>query len=262
MNGLDFGGVVPEEIRLLNTYEKVLIQRAKCFQTVTRMGTVAKKHLPSTHRIQKVHGTTFHLPLPLEETLKKLPEPHQPLADTSELYILLRSIPTKSKIIWQNLVDVHKVYRALQKLKEINHLYSAIVMPGQPHELQLERQIEEFSATSKDAMIQQIAENEEAALYEQYTINALHAPRMNERATALYQLLKVNEAPLDNRAKYLDMYCFPDLYPHGIGGQTSHREVLLQPAEYVKCILMSRDSRFRLNQQFIFIYYTKLPCDK
>ena len=101
-------------------------------------------------------------------------------------------------------------------------------------------------------MIQQITENEETALYEQYTINALHAPRMKERATALYQLLKVNEAPLDSRTKYSDMLCFLDLYPHGIGGQTSHREVLLNPAEYFKCILMSRDSRFRLNHQFIF----------
>ena len=93
------------------------------------------------------------LPLPLEETLKKLPEPHQPLADTSELYILLRSIPTKAKIIWQDLVDVHKVYRALQKLKQINHLYSAIDMPGQPHELHLETQIEEFSATSESSKL-------------------------------------------------------------------------------------------------------------
>ena len=93
-------------------------------------------------------------------------------------------------------------------------------MPGEPHELQLERHIEGFvAATSSDAMIQQIAEDEEAVLYEQYTINALHAPRQNERATALYQLLKVNEAPLDNRTKHLDMMCFPDLYPYGMGGQ-------------------------------------------
>ena len=41
-----------------------------------------------------------------------------------------------------------------------------------------------------------------------YTINALHAPRQNERATALYQLLKVNEAPLDSRTKHLDMFVF------------------------------------------------------
>ena len=63
-------------------------------------------------------------------------------------------------------------------------------MPGEPHKLQLEKQIEEFSATSGDAMIQQIPENEEATLYEQYTINILHANRQNEKATALYQLLK------------------------------------------------------------------------
>ena len=150
------------------------------------------------------------------------------------------------------MVDVHKVYKSLQKLKEINQLYSAITMPGEPRELQLEGQIQEYTSTSGDAVIQQVAENEEAALYEQYTINALHAPRQNEKATALYQLLKVNEAPIDSRIKHLDMLCFPDLYPFGIGGQTCDREVRLKPAEYVKCILMSRDSRFRLNQQFIF----------
>jgi len=259
LNGLDFG-VIPEEIKVLNPYERILIQRAKCFQTVTRMGMVAKKHLPSTHKIQNIQGTTFHLPLPLQETLKRLPEPHQPLADSGQLYILLRSIPSKTNVIWQDLVDVHKVYSALQKLKNINNLYSSIVMPGEPNQLQLERQIEEYTATSGDAMIQQIAENEEAALYEQYTINALHAPRQNERASALYQLLKINEAPLDSRTKHLDMLCFPDLYPHGVGGLACDRQIQLQPAEYVKCILMSRDSWFRLNQQFIF--YLKPPCNR
>ena len=251
LNGLDFG-TIPEELKILNPYERILIQRAKCFQTVTRMGTVGKKHLPSSHKIQKVKGTTFHLPLPLEETLKGLPESHEPLADAGQLYILMRSIPTKANMIWQDLVDVHKVYNALRKLKQINHLYSAIVMPGEPHELQLEKQIEEFSATSGDAMIQQIPESEETTLYEQYTINILHAPRQNEKATALYQLLKVNEAPLDSRTKHVDMLCFPDLYSHGIGGLRCEREIRLPPADYVKCLLMSRDSRFRLNQQFIF----------
>ena len=144
------------------------------------------------------------------------------------------------------------MYHALEKLKSINHFYSEIVIPGEPHELQLDRHVEAFAATSGDAMIQEIAESEEATLYEQYTINALHAPWQNERATALYQLLEVNEAPLDNRTKHLDMLCFPDLYPYGIGGQACQREVYIRPADYVKRILMSHDSRFRLNQQFIF----------
>ena len=169
------------------------------------LGTVAKKSLPSTHKIQKIHGTTFHLPLPLQETLKRLPEPHEALADTGELYILLRSIPSKRNVIWQDLVDVHKVYNALQKLKEINHLYSAIVMPGEPDELQLEGQIEEYAAVSGDAMIQQIAENEEEALYEQYTINALHGKMKSHHSLSI---AKVNEAPLDSRTNILDMLCF------------------------------------------------------
>ena len=123
---------------------------------------------------------------------------------------------------------MHNVYRTLEKLKSINHFYSEIVMPREPHELQLDRHFEAFAATSGDAMIQEIAESEEATLHEQYTINALHAPWQNERATALYQLLKVNEAPLDNRTKHLDMPCFPDLYPYGIGGQAcqTHFDVL------------------------------------
>jgi len=64
--------------------------------------------------------------------------------------------------------------------------------------------------------------------------------------------LKVNELPLDSRMKYLDMLCFPDLYPLGIGGQKCQREVPLSAAKYVKCILQSRDPRFRLNQQLFF----------
>ena len=48
------------------------------------------------------------------------------------------------------------------------------------------------------------------------------------------------------------MLCFPDLYPQGIAGKRWNREVPLSASEYVKCILLSRDSRFRLNQQFIF----------
>ena len=256
LNGLQFGDI-PEEISILNAYEKILIQRAKCFQTVTRMGTVAKRQMPASHKIQKVTGTTFHLPLPIEETLKRLPEPQQALPNHGELFILMRSIPSKSNVIWQDLVDVNKVYNALLKLKEINPLYALIQLPGTAEELEIGSLIDAGSygeplATSGQAMVEEIAEHEEQSYYEQYTINPLHAPRESKKATALYQMLKINEAPLDSRMKNLDMLCFPDLYPHGIGGQRCQREVLLSAAEYVKCILQSRDPRFRLNQQLIF----------
>jgi len=37
---------VPDIIASLNTFEKILIQRAKTFQTVVKMGTVINKKLP------------------------------------------------------------------------------------------------------------------------------------------------------------------------------------------------------------------------
>lgn len=52
------------EIIFLNEFEKLLIQRAKAFQTV-KMGTVANKKIPQRLQIQKVKGRTFHLPLSL-----------------------------------------------------------------------------------------------------------------------------------------------------------------------------------------------------
>lgn len=66
---------IPPEISSLNEYEKILIQRAKAFQVVLSMNPVANKHLPNQHMVKKVKGRTFHLPLPLEETMKKLSSP-------------------------------------------------------------------------------------------------------------------------------------------------------------------------------------------
>ena len=102
LNGLSFESV-PTEIIQLNQHERVLIQRAKAFQVVTKMHTVVGKRLPPSHKVSKVKGSTFHLPLPLNETLKRLPNPEEPLPVNGELYIILRSLPTKGKVIWQLL---------------------------------------------------------------------------------------------------------------------------------------------------------------
>jgi hypothetical protein len=72
----------------LNDYGKILIQRAKAFRVVTRMGTVTVKNRPNQQYIQKVKGRTFHLPLPLEKNLRKN-------ADTT------RSACTKSRQEWE-----------------------------------------------------------------------------------------------------------------------------------------------------------------
>ncbi|CAG4976487.1 unnamed protein product [Parnassius apollo] len=114
---------VPPQIAELNDYEKILIQRAKAFQVVMLMNPVANKHLPNRNMVKKVKGRTFHLPLPLEETLKKLPRPEHLITNT-EMYIMVRGMPTKSKIVWEDIVDVNKVYQALQYFTKL--VYQAL----------------------------------------------------------------------------------------------------------------------------------------
>ena len=72
LNGLCFNAI-PKEISNLNECKKLLIQRAKAFQVVLRMKPVGGKKLSPSHLVNNVHGSTFHLPLPLHETLKCLP---------------------------------------------------------------------------------------------------------------------------------------------------------------------------------------------
>lgn len=80
---------VPEEIATLNDYEQILIQRAKAFQTVQRMATVMNKNLTPKYIASKVKGRTFHLLLPLEETLTKICSSTEPINLNHELYIIL-----------------------------------------------------------------------------------------------------------------------------------------------------------------------------
>ena len=50
-----------------------------------------------------------------DDSLSHLPDP--------ELYIIVDSRPTKDKVVWQGLVDVDSVRKAVEKLKDTNWLY-------------------------------------------------------------------------------------------------------------------------------------------
>ncbi|KAI5726766.1 hypothetical protein M8J76_008082 [Diaphorina citri] len=254
---------VPDEINSLNQFEKMLIQRAKAFQVVSSMIPVGKKNIPNRQTIKKVKGRTFHLPLPLESTLKKLPNPEDPVNKDQEIFILVRSSPTKSKVMWQDLVDVNKIYRALAYLKNHNLHYANIVLPTNPvnlldgldtniqYEVQEDQPQDTESNEGEEAMLTQVTE-EEHSDYEQYTIYPLHEKRTNASTTALYQMLKVNAAPLDSRDNNIDVKCFPDLFVEGQFGQFHPRSVKLTSADFIKSLLSSKDPRFRLNQQSLF----------
>ena len=262
---------MPKEISALNEYEKMFIQRAKAFQVVQRMETVskAKRNIPHQHMIQKVKGRTFHLPLPIEETLKKICKPTDPININPEFYILVRSLPTKAKTVWEHLVNVKNVYNALVRLKQINRLYENIILPPNPNELlendwpEVEYKIDDSDAQKENktaentdkqiklpALVSQADKDDD--IYEQYTIYPLYEKRINEKSTTLYQQKKVKDAPIDIYCKTVDLQCFPHLYPYGMHGEHEHREVYLTEYEYIKARLKSNHSQFRLDVQYLF----------
>ncbi|KAL6421584.1 hypothetical protein ACFW04_014313 [Cataglyphis niger] len=223
---------VPEVISSLNTFEKILIQRAKAFQTVFKMGTVINRKLPQRQMVQK-------------ETLNKLCSTTDPINDNRELYILFRDIPTKSKIIWEEIVNVKKVFDALTWLKQTENTEEMSL--NDIPEL-LNDSIEEINNNiieiiledQQKAMLTQVTD-ERDGYYEQYTIYLLHKKKANKTA----------DLPLDNREKYLDLMCFPDLYPFGINGQ-HETKVKLFDHKFIKCRLIFKHPQYRLNQQYLF----------
>ena len=123
LNGLQCEPI-PNELKNLDPLSLQLIQRAKCFQTVVRLGTYTGK-VPSHNSLKAIKGAMFHLPLPLEKTMATLDKAgiDSPNLPKPELYIIVNGQPTKSNTVWQTLVDVNRVKAALLKLKEINWLY-------------------------------------------------------------------------------------------------------------------------------------------
>ena len=105
---------VPNELKVLDPLSKQLIQRAKAFQAIIRLGTYTG-NVPSYNSLKACKGTMFFLPLPLEKTLQTLDEAGEALPDP-ELYIIVNGVPSKNKVVWQSIVNVEQLKVAIQKL--------------------------------------------------------------------------------------------------------------------------------------------------
>ena len=121
---------IPPELSKLDALSSQLIQKAKCYQTVVRLGTYTAK-VPVYNSLKACKGTMFFLPLPLKKTFETLDQVkmttkgEEALPDP-ELYIIVNGKPTTSKVVWRSLVNVNNVKTAVRKLKEINWLYSEV----------------------------------------------------------------------------------------------------------------------------------------
>jgi len=102
LNNLQFDSV-PECIAELNEFVKLFIQRAKAFQVIARMDTVMGGHnkkRPNSDVIKKIKDRVFHLPLPIENTLKKLPNPEEAIMKNQDFTILVSGVPANKKSVW------------------------------------------------------------------------------------------------------------------------------------------------------------------
>ena len=114
---------IPPELSKLDALSSQLIQKAKYYQTVVRLGTYTTK-VPVYNSLKACKGTMFFLPLPLKKTFEtldqvKMTSKGEEALPDPELYIIVNGKPTTSKVVWRSLVNVNNVKTAVRKLKEI-----------------------------------------------------------------------------------------------------------------------------------------------
>ena len=69
--------------------------------------------------------------------------------------------------------------------------------------------------------------------------------------TEQYKVLGVTEDPIDNRQQYLNVMCFPVLFPTGKFGEF-HPRKKISHCEYINSRLLNKDPRFRKDPQYVF----------
>ena len=132
-----------------------------------------------------------------------LPEP--------ELYIILNGKPTKQQVVWRSLVNVDLVKIAAQKLNEINWLYKNV--DDKSVDEAAKRVIETTNNTSSTML--EKASADDIAAFQAYTVRSLDNKLSSESDIEQYKLLSIKEYALDNRENYLNVMCFPVLFPTG-----------------------------------------------
>ena len=236
---------IPPELAILDPLSRQLIQRAKCYQTIVRLGTYTGK-VPHYNSLKACKGTMFFLPLPLNKTMETLDDAKggSPSLPNPELYIIVNGRPTKSKVIWHSLVNVNHV----KTLRSCNWLYKQVQSKSVEESTKL---IIEVSNNAKTKKLEKASANEIDA-FQAYTIGNLDNKLSTTSDIEQYKVLSVTEDPINNKQQHLDVMCFPVLFPTGQFGKFHPCREKLSHSEYVKSRLLNKDSRFRKDAQYVF----------
>ena len=107
----------PQVISKLNLFERLLIQRAKCFQTIVKLKPYTK--FTGQEYVSALKGIAVHLPLSLNATNKYIIDT---LPNLNSLNVIINSLPTKSANVWRALVNLDSIYKVKKKAK-LNFFY-------------------------------------------------------------------------------------------------------------------------------------------
>lgn len=255
LNGLEVDPL-PHVMKSMNVFESILIQKAKCFQTVVRLGSV-RHRLPPSAMLKGVKGRVVYLPLPLQPNSDMIPTG---LAPNHELHVLVNGVPTKSNIIWQSVVDVTKLKSVLQTLKEINPLYQDLAMTSTDLDTYVSSNDSSLTLQpGPTALLQKLTPIEASNVFHHYSIHPIHADQPSKQLET-FQLKQCVDKPLSNFDKNLDLMCFPDLYPMGRNGKhESTRFARITDSDFRVSRLLNMNGRFRRNQQYLF--HLLFDCD-
>ena len=156
--------------------------------------------------------------------------------------------PTKSKVVWRSLVDVNRVKKVVDKLRQINWLYEDTADDAVDDST---KQVIEVVNSTTSSMLEK-ADESDIAGFQAYTIRSLDNKLPIDSDIDQYKLMNVQEHPLDSRKLHLGMMCFPALFPTVAFGENHARELKINHAEYDKVRLLNKYSRFRTDTQYVF----------
>ena len=122
-----------------------------------------------------------------------------------------KAVEDYPKNVCKSLVDINEIKKAVQTLKDINWLYKDVREDSVDEAVQ--DVVEVVKKTSSTVL--EKATKEDISNLQCYTIRNLSTKQFTGDDIEQYKLMNVQEEPIDSRQKYLDVLCFPTLFPDG-----------------------------------------------
>ena len=133
-------------------------------------------------------------------------------------------------------------------MKDINWLYKDVREDSVDEAVQ--DMVEVVKKTSSTLLKK--ATKEDISNLQCYTIRNLSTKQFTGDDIEQYKLMYVKEEPIESSQKYLDVMCFPTLFPEGNFGKFHDRQKIFSHSEYIKSRLLNKDSRFRKDPRYVF----------